>query len=277
MQARATPEVGDDRAPAYRRGRELLGAVEEPRRPAVAPLLGAAPRRPRSSARPPPYHRRMAARRDERRDSDRRRTSPRRSPSSSPPRRRRRSRCRAATPRAPATSCSRPPTSTGARSRCSSATSAGSPSTIPSRTRAWPASRSSTRSSRRDPFDAPGRRHDRGGRDRLRALLRDAPPIDLVHLGLGPDGHTASLFPGSAALDEDHHFVVVNGDDAHPHPRLTFTFPALAQPGSSCSPSPARRRREAFARVRAGDDVPAARVQAARVIWLVDPPRPAVD
>ena len=102
-------------------------------------------------------------------------------------------------------------------------------------------------------------------------LVRAAPPIDLVHLGLGPDGHTASLFPGSPALAEDHHFVVVNADDAHPHPRLTFTYPALASARLIVFTVAGAEKADAFARVRAGDDVPAARVQAARVIWLVDP------
>jgi len=102
-------------------------------------------------------------------------------------------------------------------------------------------------------------------------LVRAAPPIGLVHLGLGPDGHTASLFPGSPALAEDHHFVVVNADDSHPHPRLTFTYPALASARLIVFTVAGAEKADAFARVRDGDDVPAARVEAARLIWLVDP------
>ena len=60
------------------------------------------------------------------------------------------------------------------------------------------------------------------------AALRSRPPLDLVHLGLGPDGHTASLFPGSATLDVTDRWVVAAGDAEHPHPRLTFTYPAIA-------------------------------------------------
>lgn len=96
-------------------------------------------------------------------------------------------------------------------------------------------------------------------------------PIDLVHLGLGPDGHTASLFPGTAALDVTDRLVVTNGDDAHPHLRLTFTYPALARSRLVVFTVAGAGKREALARIRAGEDLPAARVEAERIIWLVDP------
>jgi 6-phosphogluconolactonase len=53
------------------------------------------------------------------------------------------------------------------------------------------------------------------------------PRFDLVLLGLGPDGHTASLFPGTAALDEKSSLVVANWVDKFQTYRLTFTLPVL--------------------------------------------------
>jgi 6-phosphogluconolactonase len=101
-------------------------------------------------------------------------------------------------------------------------------------------------------------------------LLRASPPIDLVHLGLGPDGHTASLFPGSPTLDEIDRLVVATGDDLHPYPRLTLTLPAIARARLVVFTVAGEDKREAFARVRNGDDLPATRVRAERVVWLVD-------
>ena len=103
------------------------------------------------------------------------------------------------------------------------------------------------------------------------ALVAGVPPIDVVHLGLGPDGHTASLFPGSAALGVADRLVVTNGDDLHPHPRLTFTYPALARSRLVVFTVAGDDKRDPFARIRAGDDLPAGRVDAERVLWLVDP------
>src|SRR5262249_16230327 len=90
------------------------------------------------------------------------------------------------------------------------------------------------------------------------ALLRDYGAIDLIHLGLGADAPTASLFPGSPALDERDALVVATPSDAtHPHDRLTFTFPAIARSRTVVVTVAGEGKREAFARVRAGDDVPA--------------------
>lgn len=100
--------------------------------------------------------------------------------------------------------------------------------------------------------------------------LRTAPPLALIHLGLGPDGHTASLFPGSAALDETDRWVVSNGDDLHPHPRLTLTYPAIASAKLAVITVAGDSKRDAFSRISQGDDLPAARVRAERVVWLVD-------
>lgn len=53
------------------------------------------------------------------------------------------------------------------------------------------------------------------------------PRFDLILLGMGPDGHTASLFPGSAALEEQSRLVVANWVEKFKTHRITFTFPVL--------------------------------------------------
>ncbi len=88
--------------------------------------------------------------------------------------------------------------------------------------------------------------------------------------GLGPDGHTASLFPGLPPSTRPSGSCVDTGDDLHPHPRLTLTYPALAQARLVVFTVAGADKREALARVRRGDDVPAGRVRAERVVWLVD-------
>jgi len=75
----------------------------------------------------------------------------------------------------------------------------------------------------RDPQDA-ARQYE----ERLRAILPEADPrLDLVLLGIGPDGHTASLFPGTTALEERNRWVVANWVPQLDEWRLTLTLPIL--------------------------------------------------
>jgi 6-phosphogluconolactonase len=106
------------------------------------------------------------------------------------------------------------------------------------------------------------------------AVLRAGGPLDLVHLGLGPDGHTASLFPGSEALEKpDGSLVRLNRDPtAHnPHERMTVTMAVLDAARLAVFTVSGAEKAAAFGRVRAGEDLPGGRVAAGRVLWLVDP------
>jgi len=65
----------------------------------------------------------------------------------------------------------------------------------------------------------------------IRRFFRPAPGefprFDLILLGLGPDGHTASLFPGSAGLKEQLRLVIANWVEKFKTYRISFTFPVL--------------------------------------------------
>lgn len=98
--------------------------------------------------------------------------------------------------------------------------------------------------------------------------------FDVVHLGVGADGHTASLFPGSAALDADPGRLVVMNEDPsgrHPYRRMTLTLSGIARTRLAVFTVAGQDKREAMQRIADGDDLPAARVRADRVVWLVAP------
>lgn len=106
------------------------------------------------------------------------------------------------------------------------------------------------------------------------AAVLDGPGVDLVHLGMGSDGHTASLFPGADALDAGHDVLVVATADpngANPHQRLSMTLTAIDRARLVVFTVAGPAKRAAMARLRAGEDIPAARVRARSVRWLVDP------
>ena len=57
------------------------------------------------------------------------------------------------------------------------------------------------------------------------------PQFDLLVMGLGTDGHTASLFPGNPALKETKKWCVATEQSGVPHPRISLTYPVLQNGG----------------------------------------------
>jgi len=98
------------------------------------------------------------------------------------------------------------------------------------------------------------------------------PLFDLVLMGLGPDGHTASLFPHAAALRERERWVAgVDEAKLDPFvPRVTLTIPALAASREMLFLVGESERHDVLARVLHGDDLPAAQVRSnGELVWLV--------
>jgi len=110
--------------------------------------------------------------------------------------------------------------------------------------------------------------------DAYQLRLGDLGQLDFVHLGLGPDGHTASLFPNSPALDADPgRLVSLNEDPSgrNPHQRMTLTFTGIARARLATITVSGQGKADALARVARGEDLPAGRIKAEQVLWLVDP------
>lgn len=104
----------------------------------------------------------------------------------------------------------------------------------------------------------------------LAAVAGTPPVLDVVHLGLGPDGHTASLVPGDPVLE------VTSADVALAGPyegrrRMTITYPVLARARSVLWVVTGAGKAEMLRRLQAGDrSIPAGRVRADRALVLAD-------
>ncbi len=99
------------------------------------------------------------------------------------------------------------------------------------------------------------------------------PSLDLIWLGMGPDGHTASLFPGSPAIDERRRWVLATTAPATSPvaARMTFSLPLINAARSVLFVVAGADKVTAVHAVRSGSgDLPAARVHARSTRWLVD-------
>ena len=132
-------------------------------------------------------------------------------------------------------------------------------------------------------FRMRGEEEPRRAADEYETLLRrefartnHLPQFDYVLLGLGPDGHTASLFPGTRAVEETHRNVVENYVPKLEEWRLTLTLPVLNAARRAVFLVLGEEKRDVLAAVlrseRGSADLPASLVRPPRgsLVWIVD-------
>jgi 6-phosphogluconolactonase len=101
------------------------------------------------------------------------------------------------------------------------------------------------------------------------------PRFDLIFLGLGPDGHTASLFPDSEGLNETTKLVIANRVEKFKTNRISFTFPVLNNAGEVIFLASGSDKAEMVRQVLEGKPtppLPAQQVQPTngRLLWMLD-------
>jgi 6-phosphogluconolactonase len=110
--------------------------------------------------------------------------------------------------------------------------------------------------------------------DAFGAARGSVPRFDLVLLGMGHDGHVASLFPGHVTLNVSDRLVAFIADSPKPPPkRVTMTVPLLNAARTVLLVASGSAKRDAAARARAGDrGVPAGRIAPVdgRLVWMLD-------
>jgi 6-phosphogluconolactonase len=106
----------------------------------------------------------------------------------------------------------------------------------------------------------------------LKVILGADGRLDMVLLGMGSDGHTASLFPSTAALEERDWWVIENYVEKLGTWRITLTLPTINRARQVTFLVAGPSKAAPLARIRAGECLPAGLVQPAegRLIWLAD-------
>jgi 6-phosphogluconolactonase len=95
--------------------------------------------------------------------------------------------------------------------------------------------------------------------------------LDLVHLGIGPDGHTASLVPGDPVLEVRDRRVALTEGEYEGHRRMTLTYPALAAARRILWLTIGEKAREPLAKLLAGEEsIPAGRVENDNMLVVCD-------
>ena len=105
----------------------------------------------------------------------------------------------------------------------------------------------------------------------LEGVAGSPPVLDLAHLGLGPDGHTASLVPGDAVLDVTNRDVAPTAGAYQGRRRMTLTYPVLDRARRVLWLVTGAEKVPMLGRLRAGDrSIPAGRVSQERALVLAD-------
>jgi 6-phosphogluconolactonase len=96
-------------------------------------------------------------------------------------------------------------------------------------------------------------------------------PLDCVHLGLGADGHTASLVPGDPVLEVEDRWVAITEEPYQGHRRMTLTYTALSAARRIVWLVTGPQKREALAKLLAGDrSIPAGHVENDEMVVVAD-------